>query len=139
MSGAAKLARREQRERVFKRDGFRCWYCGDSVALSEPESGIAASGGVDHLIPSSRGGDDSDENLVACCYSCNSRKATSTREEYRQRLYAAHPLGRAVIALREAVDDREPAEATVLHLMLDWLVRRAPAVLFFGEAGEHCT
>lgn len=50
------------RRAVFGRDGHRCQYCG-----SPAES-------IDHVVPRSRGGDHTWENVVACCRSCNIRK-----------------------------------------------------------------
>ena len=50
------------RRAVFGRDGHRCQYCG----------GPAES--LDHVVPRSRGGDHTWDNVVACCRSCNVRK-----------------------------------------------------------------
>ena len=36
---------------------------------------------LDHVVPRSRGGRSSWENLVACCYQCNNRKGDRTPEE----------------------------------------------------------
>jgi 5-methylcytosine-specific restriction endonuclease McrA len=57
------------RRAVFGRDGNRCQYCG----------GPAES--IDHVLPRSKGGDHSWENVVACCRSCNIRKADRTPRE----------------------------------------------------------
>lgn len=57
------------RRAVFGRDGNRCQYCG----------GPAES--IDHVLPKSKGGDHSWENVVACCRSCNLRKADKTPRE----------------------------------------------------------
>lgn len=50
------------RRAVFARDGHRCQYCG------------AAAENLDHVIPRSRGGAHTWENVVAACRPCNSRK-----------------------------------------------------------------
>src|SRR4051812_5478129 len=50
------------RRAVFARDGHRCQYCG------------AAAENIDHVIPRSRGGEHTWENVVAACRPCNSRK-----------------------------------------------------------------
>jgi 5-methylcytosine-specific restriction endonuclease McrA len=50
------------RRAVFVRDGHRCQYC-DSPAEN-----------IDHVIPRSRGGAHSWENVVAACRPCNARK-----------------------------------------------------------------
>lgn len=59
------------RFRVFVRDGFRCRYCGISV----DEGAILH---VDHVVPQSRGGDTTLENLVTACIDCNLGKSDST-------------------------------------------------------------
>lgn len=53
---------------VFLRDKFRCKYCGFDGR--EFLSWMQLS--IDHVLPRSSGGSDEDENLVACCRSCNS-------------------------------------------------------------------
>jgi len=52
---------------VFKRDGFRCQYCG-AVA---PDVLLQA----DHIRPVADGGDDDITNLITACAECNSGKA----------------------------------------------------------------
>jgi len=58
------------RKNVLRRDGMTCQYCGDRDRLT-----------VDHVYPRSRGGQDTWENLVAACMSCNNRKGNRTPEE----------------------------------------------------------
>lgn len=55
---------------VFLRDKFACQYCGDNDDLT-----------FDHLIPRSRGGQTTWENVVAACSPCNLRKANRTPPE----------------------------------------------------------
>lgn len=53
---------------VFRRDGFCCRYCGRSVndgAILE----------ADHVIPESKGGPTTLDNLVTACWACNSGKS----------------------------------------------------------------
>lgn len=50
------------RRAVFARDGHRCQYCG------------AGAENIDHVVPRSRGGTHTWENVVAACRPCNSRK-----------------------------------------------------------------
>jgi len=57
------------RRGVLRRDGQRCAYCTASATT------------IDHVIPRSRGGADSWENLVACCLRCNNVKGDRTPQE----------------------------------------------------------
>jgi len=50
------------RRAVFARDDHRCQYCG------------VAAENIDHVIPRSRGGSHTWENVVAACRRCNTRK-----------------------------------------------------------------
>lgn len=61
------------RKNIYQRDNYTCQYCG------EYNTGRGLT--LDHIVPESRGGKSSFENLVACCVSCNRRKADKTPEE----------------------------------------------------------
>jgi len=65
-----KRTRREisdrQRFRILVRDGFRCMACGASP-LKQP--GIELH--VDHIVPWSKGGETTDDNLQCKCSKCN--------------------------------------------------------------------
>jgi 5-methylcytosine-specific restriction endonuclease McrA len=50
------------RRAVFARDGHRCQYCG------------ATAENIDHVVPRSRGGTHTWDNVVAACRRCNTRK-----------------------------------------------------------------
>lgn len=63
------------RRGVLRRDNHRCAYC----------RGPAAT--VDHVVPRSRGGVDSWENLVACCLRCNGVKGDRTPDEMGWRMH----------------------------------------------------
>lgn len=52
---------------VFKRDGFKCQYCGRSA----PEIVLR----VDHIDPVSNGGENDLLNLVTACFDCNAGKS----------------------------------------------------------------
>lgn len=65
------------RAALMHRDRFRCAYCGAKAET------------IDHVIPRSRGGDHSWENCVACCASCNHRKADKMLGELGWTLRAA--------------------------------------------------
>jgi 5-methylcytosine-specific restriction endonuclease McrA len=57
---------------VKRRSGEICFYCGDH----------APDGHADHMIPLSRGGTDSLDNLVWACPSCNASKSDKTVDEW---------------------------------------------------------
>lgn len=67
-----KLTRRE----VFIRDEHTCQYCG--VRTSDLT--------IDHVVPRSRGGQHTWENLVSACRACNHRKGGKTLADSRMRL-----------------------------------------------------
>lgn len=68
------------RKNIMLRDRHSCQYCHQELA---PKSLT-----LDHVVPKSRGGASTWENLVACCYRCNNRKADRTPAE------AGMPLSR---------------------------------------------
>ncbi len=41
---------------------------------------------VDHMIPKSKGGSSSDENLAPCCYPCNREKANMDYEAFKNKV-----------------------------------------------------
>ena len=66
------------RVNIYARDGYRCQYCGAKCTLDELT--------YDHVIPRSRGGRTTWENIVSCCYSCNAKKANRTPAEAKMLL-----------------------------------------------------
>ena len=85
------------RRGVLRRDGHRCAYCG------------AAAATVDHIVPRSRGGDDTWQNLVACCLRCNGSKGNRPPTEmgWRLRVRPHMPAGAGwVLRGADSVDPR---------------------------------
>lgn len=72
---------RANRNRIYKRDGHQCVYCGSNKNLT-----------LDHVLPKSRGGKNDWTNLVTSCFKCNLKKADRTPDEakmvMRQKPYA---------------------------------------------------
>ena len=66
---------RANRNRIYKRDGYVCVYCGSHKDLT-----------LDHVIPKSKGGMNSWDNLVTSCQKCNIKKADRTPEEARMKM-----------------------------------------------------
>ena len=91
------------RDRIFRRDGFRCVYCGN-VLPSEALS-------LDHVQPRWRGGDNSPGNLVTACKADNTRKGAQPAWAWLADLpderanflrYAVHVWPRLIRAVVEA-------------------------------------
>jgi 5-methylcytosine-specific restriction endonuclease McrA len=66
------------RKNILLRDRNICQYCGMVVPSSELT--------LDHVIPRSRGGTSTWENLVACCHVCNRRKGNRLPGEASMKL-----------------------------------------------------
>ena len=61
------------RKNILLRDRNTCQYCGVALASSDLT--------LDHVVPRSRGGNSTWENLVACCHSCNRQKGNRMLSE----------------------------------------------------------
>lgn len=100
---------------LFARDRYRCQYCG----RFQHELKVREALTRDHLIPISRGGLNTWDNVVTACSPCNTRKANRLPEEI-----GMHPM-------------TVPAEPHFVHL--SWAVRRLTPIqaqyirTFYGE------
>lgn len=100
---------------LFARDGYRCQYCGRHRSELRGREFLTR----DHVIPLSRGGDNSWQNVVSACSPCNNRKGNLLPEEAGLRLL------------------RQPTEPN--HVELVWAVRKVTPVqakyirMFYGE------
>ena len=83
------------RKNLFARDGNRCQYCGKRFPTTELS--------LDHLVPRSRGGQATWDNIVCACLRCNVRKGGRTPREAGMRLIR---------------DPSEPKTSPVLSLKL---------------------
>ncbi|MDQ2979933.1 MAG: HNH endonuclease, partial [Acidobacteriota bacterium] len=79
------------RHNIYLRDGSRCQYCGHRFPSAELS--------LDHVIPLSRGGMSTWENVVCACLACNVRKGNRTPHEASVKLIQQpkkprwHPVG----------------------------------------------
>lgn len=67
-----------ERKELWRRAHGRCWYCGSSVKRKEFR--------LEHQEPFSKGGADSNRNLVVSCAKCDGEKGSMGVEEYRLKL-----------------------------------------------------
>ncbi len=86
------------REAILKREQGRCFYCQQRLVKGEIW--------LDHLVPLAHGGSPDEENVVACCQSCNRRKHTRTaaaflRVLYKERRMSKVQLRKRLVAVRE--------------------------------------
>ena len=85
------------RGNIYLRDGNRCQYCGKKFSSSELS--------LDHVVPISRGGKSTWENVVCACLPCNVRKGNKLLTESGHSAHAAAACGRngiRSIACRDA-------------------------------------
>jgi hypothetical protein len=67
--------RPEKRLACYLRDGLACAYCGAAV-----EEGTKLT--LDHITPHSQGGCNCAQNLVTCCFKCNSSRGNRSVEAF---------------------------------------------------------
>jgi hypothetical protein len=63
------------RQNIYRRDGHKCGYCESKSQLT-----------LDHVMPKSKGGANSWENLVTCCRKCNCKKDDRTPKQAGMKL-----------------------------------------------------
>ena len=118
MSPAAPSARRTA---IIERDGAACVWCG-----REPWQRDLT---LEHLLPRSRGGHRTPENLTPACRPCNRARRSRPAAAYVRELLAAgrEPrLDTLEAALERLASSTRPAESAYGRRQLD-LLRRLPA------------
>lgn len=95
------------RRGVLSRDHYTCQYCG----AMPPRKDLT----VDHVVPRSRGGKSTWENVVAACTKCNGRKGSRTPAEANLRLLSQPQRPRYVaIAALTSVEIRQVWQKYIL-------------------------
>ena len=96
------------RRNVFLRDEFCCQYCGDRFPTAQLS--------LDHVVPRSRGGIESWENIVCACLKCNVRKGSRTPVEANMKLLR-EPVkpSRSPMLVRQLGDPRYASWKLFLH------------------------
>ncbi len=84
------------RRAVFARDNYRCQYC------------HATAENIDHVVPRSRGGTHTWDNVVAACKPCNARKEDRMLHEIGMRLRRAPSTPHAWAWVLAATGSRRP-------------------------------
>ncbi len=85
---------RLNRRNIFARDNHRCQYCGRALPLAQLS--------IDHVLPRSRGGPTTWENVVCSCLSCNTKKGGRTPQEAHMHLSVqpAEPKLNPILAMK---------------------------------------
>ena len=100
---------------LFARDDYTCMYCGRHREQLKGRQFLTR----DHVVPLSRGGGNTWDNVVTACSPCNNRKGNRLPKEAGMRIRI------------------EPGEPNHVHLV--WAVRRVTPVqakyisMFYGE------
>ena len=66
------------RRRIIERDGYYCVYCDEDLRDAEIH--------MDHVIPESKGGPTTYDNLQVTCRKCNLAKGVLSESEFTNRL-----------------------------------------------------
>lgn len=78
MTGARrKKLTKAERLMVYKKTDGHCAYCGCDLDFKDMQ--------VDHVVPLHCGGEDTMDNMLPACRSCNHYKGTSTVESFRKK------------------------------------------------------
>jgi 5-methylcytosine-specific restriction endonuclease McrA len=99
---APRITVRLTRRNLMLRDGFQCQYCGKRPSHRDLN--------VDHVVPRSRGGGDSWENLVVSCRFCNLKKGRRTPAEAGMALLRSPQRPRWTTATQILLVMRQPFE-----------------------------
>jgi hypothetical protein len=81
------MTHKPSRSMIYERDDHTCQYCGAKKHLT-----------IDHVIPRSRGGQDTWENMVVACSTCNTKKGNTLLEQTGMKLRRVpKPMGNKMI------------------------------------------
>lgn len=86
---------RQVRASIYERDGLKCLKCGAKDGLT-----------IDHIVPRSKGGDNSKDNLQTLCEQCNNEKGNKNCASYIGTIPSIAPRGRNTI--RPIKEGRDP-------------------------------
>lgn len=91
---------RFSRENIYRRDEYTCQYCNtqfDSEDLT-----------LDHVIPASRGGRKTWENIVTACTWCNNKKADKSLEQFGIKLMKRPEKPRHSLRMALRINKNDP-------------------------------
>ncbi len=105
---------------LFARDGYRCQYCGRHKSQLRGREFLTR----DHIVPISRGGGNTWQNVVTACSPCNNRKGSHLLDEVGMRpLHPPHEPN--YVELVWAVRRITPTQAKYIRMFYGADVLRA--------------
>lgn len=116
-----RLHLRFSRQNIYLRDRLTCQYCGERFSRSDLN--------LDHVVPRSRGGRTTWENVVCSCIPCNLRKGGRTPQEAKMKLLK--------IPTRPAWSPFEKAAGELLHEAWAPFLNLADASYWHAELFEE--
>jgi 5-methylcytosine-specific restriction endonuclease McrA len=63
--------RRSRNTFVYEYWEWKCAYCGVEITAGDANKVTDKTATIDHIVPISMGGENTLENIVACCRKCN--------------------------------------------------------------------
>jgi 5-methylcytosine-specific restriction endonuclease McrA len=90
------MNKKPSRGMIYKRDNHTCQYCGSKKRLT-----------IDHVIPKSKGGKDTWENMVVACSRCNIKKSDTLLEQTGMKLFRVPKAPFNVVSLNIIGSDNE--------------------------------
>lgn len=123
------------RAKILLLDDKKCAYCGRKATT------------VDHVIPRTQGGDENENNLVACCKTCNCSKNNRTPIEAKMKFHSAFTrlninelFGSNVKSnmevTREKKEDKKIESNKGAHPLLESNLYRQPNIPTFDQVKE---
>ena len=91
------MANKPNRKAIMKRDDHRCQYCGAIKNLT-----------IDHVIPTSKGGKNTWENMVTACLDCNGKKGDKLLKDAQMILYSQpkQPYNKIALTIQKSNVDQ---------------------------------
>lgn len=120
---------------VFKRDSFKCVYCGKSA----PDVVLH----VDHIVPVSKGGTNEITNLVTACADCNLGKSNRTLDDksvvikQKRQLDELNERREQLEMIKQWNDELKKLNLKP-SIMLPIFSRQQPDMSQTGMENEHC-
>lgn len=110
---------KKTRFEIFKRDSFTCQYCGNHPPKCLLE--------IDHITPLSKGGDNTENNLITSCFECNRGKAARdlsvAPKTLKERALIVAEQEKQLLEYQKIINDQDARIEDEAFEILDYLGR----------------